>query len=210
MLFLGIIPALVLLFISLKKYDGIYKEKTMFIMFIGGIMTGVLSIVIEYATLSVGFLAVILFPVLEHLLKTIILNMKRFQNKKETPLYGLSLGLGFGSVFTPYYIIITSLHYDNTNMLYLALVASIGIIILHGATGTLIGYGVYSSKLPKYFIIAVLLYIPVPLTSAIKYSPIALIPYALIIYWYATVKIMPDILKNNKKQLKRDSNKILK
>ena len=167
MLFLGIIPALVLLYISLKKYDGMYKEKTMFIMFIGGIMAGVLSIIVEYSTLGVGFLAIILFPVLEQMFKTIILNMRRYQNKKEAVLYGLSLGLGFGSVFTPYYVIVTSLHYDDVNALYLALIASIGIIILHGATGILIGYGVYKSNLKKYFIIATLLYVPVPLISVI-------------------------------------------
>lgn len=199
MLFLGVIPALVLLYFSLKKYDGMYKEKTMFIMFIGGIVTGVLSIIMEYSTLQVGFLAIVLFPILEQMFKTVILNMRRYQNKKEAVLYGLSLGLGFGSVFTPYYIIVTSLYYDDINILYLALVASIGIIILHGATGVLIGYGVYTSKLVKYFLIATLLYLPVPLTSSIKYSSIALIPYGLVVYWYSTMKIMPKILEKRKK-----------
>ena len=202
MLFLGVIPALVLLYISLKRYDGMYKDKIMFLMFIAGLIAGVLSIVLEYATLGVGFLAIVLFPVLEQLFKTIILNLKRFQNKKETPIYGLSLGLGFGSVFTPYYIIVTSLHYDNVNALYLALAASIGIIILHGATGVLIGFGVYKSNLLKYFILAVVLYLPVLITSPIIYSSIALIPYALVVYWYSTVKVLPQIL-NDKEKRKR-------
>jgi hypothetical protein len=83
--------------------------------------------------------------------------------------------------------------------LYLALAASIGIVILHGATGVLIGYGVYKLNLLKYFILAVLIYLPVTLTSAIIYSAIALIPYALIVYWYSTMKIMPEILKEKKK-----------
>ncbi len=83
--------------------------------------------------------------------------------------------------------------------MYFALGASIGIIILHGATGVLIGFGVYKSNLLKYFILAVLLYIPVLITSPILYSAIVLIPYALIVYWYSTVKIMPQILNQNKK-----------
>jgi len=201
-LFLGIIPALVLLYLSLKKYDGLYKEKTMFIMFIGGIIAGVLSIIIEYATIQVGFFAIILFPVLEHLFKTVILNMRRFHNKKEVVLYGLSLGLGFGSVFTPYYIIITSLNYDDNISLVIALIASIGVIILHGATGVLIGYGVYSSNLIKFFIFAILLYIPVIITSSIQYSAFLIIIYGLVVYWYVTTKIMPNILIDSKKASK--------
>jgi len=199
MLFLGIIPALILLYISLKRYDGMYKEKTMFIMFIGGIIAGVLSIIVEYSTLQVGFLAIILFPILEQMFKTIILNMRRYQNKKEAVLYGLSLGLGFGSVFTPYYIITTSLYHNDFYSLLIALIASIGIIILHGATGVLIGYGVYTSNLIKFFIFATLLYMPVIITSSIKYSAFIVIPYSLIVYWYATMKIMPNILKESKK-----------
>jgi len=202
LLFLGIIPALVLLYISLKKYDGIYKEKTMFIMFIGGILVGVLSIIFEYSTLAVGFLAIILFPVLEQLFKTIILNMRRFQKKKETTLYGLSLGLGFGSVFIPYYIIITSLHFDDVNALYLAFFASIAVLILHGATGVLLGYGIFKSNLVKYFLFAVILYMPVILSSTIIYSSVALVPYSVIVYWYVTKKIMPDILVDKKKTKK--------
>jgi len=202
MLFLGIIPALFLLFISLKNYDEVYKDKIMFLMFIAGIIAGVLSIVLEYFALAVGILALVLFPVLEQLFKTVILNLRRFQNKKATPLYGLSLGLGFGSIFTPYYIIITSLNYDDVTYLYFALAASVGIIILHGATGVLIGFGVYKSDLLKYFILAVLLYVPVLITSTIIYSAIVLIPYALVVYWYSTVKILPKILSQNKKKKK--------
>ena len=201
MLFLGIIPALILLYITLKDYEGMYKDKTMFLMFIIGIITGVLAIILEYITIVVGVIALLLFPILEQMFKTIVLNMPRFHKKPETAIYGLSIGLGFGSVFTPYYVIISSLNDGNIDMLILALIASIGIILLHGATGVLIGYGVYSSKLTKYFIFSVLLYVPIPLTSAVQYSSIGIIPYGLIVYWYVTTKIMPDI-KSKKRRKK--------
>ena len=37
LLFLGIIPALIIMYISLKGYDELYKEKTVFLIFIYGI-----------------------------------------------------------------------------------------------------------------------------------------------------------------------------
>ena len=155
MLFMGIIPSLILLFISLKGYEGLYKEKYIFLFFIVGIIAGIISIIIEYLTLSIAILSILLFPILEHLIKTMILNLKRFHKKRETTIYGLSLGVGFGSVFTPYYIIITTQNQtgDISNLI-LAFLGSLGIILLHGATGVAIGYGVYSSNLIKYFIIS--------------------------------------------------------
>lgn len=204
LLFLGIIPALILLFVSLKGYDEFYKEKTMFIMFIAGIIAGVISIVIESLTSNqIPLIAVFtIYPFLEQLIKTVILNLRRFQEKKETPIYGLSLGVGFGSVFTPYLMIVTS-ETNYHNIFYLAFAASLGIIIIHGATGVLIGYGVYSSKLTKYLITAVVLTIPVPIFFIIPYAALALVPYALIIYWYSTMNIMPNIKIKSRKRTKK-------
>ena len=71
LLFIGIIPALVLLFISLKGYDGYYKDKIVFLTFIAGIIAGFISIIIEWFTAEVGIWFIILFPILEQLFKTI-------------------------------------------------------------------------------------------------------------------------------------------
>ncbi|MEA3458734.1 MAG: protease PrsW [Candidatus Thermoplasmatota archaeon] len=212
MIFLGIIPALVLLYISLKGYEGIYKEKTIFITFILGIIVGVVSIIIEYLTLAIGMLSIILFPILEQMFKTMILNLRRLQGKRETTVYGLSLGVGFGSVFIPYYIIITTL--SQTGDLYTissAFLGSLGILLLHGSTGVAVGYGVYSSKLPKYFIISILLYLPVFILYSglisIAYLPIGLLPYGIVVYWFVTSKIMPQILNRDQRR-KRDKSKV--
>jgi len=211
-IFLGIIPALVLLYISLKGYEGIYKEKTVFITFIVGILVGAVSIIIEYLTLGIGILSIILFPILEQISKTMILNIKRFQDKRETTIYGLSLGVGFGSVFIPYYIIITTP--TQTGDLYTissAFLGSLGILLLHGSTGVTLGYGVYSSKLPKYFIISILLYLPVFIFYSglinIVYLPIGLLPYGVVVYWFITSKIMSQILNQNQKR-KRDKSEV--
>ena len=46
-LFLGIIPALFLMFLCLKGYDGYYKDKSIFLTFIAGIILGVIVAVVS-------------------------------------------------------------------------------------------------------------------------------------------------------------------
>jgi len=205
-LFIGIIPALIILYIGLKGYEGHFKDKLIFLTFIVGIIIGFISAVIELFTRDIGLIIyIILFPVLEQLSKTIVLNLGRFQEKQETTIYGLSLGLGFGSVFTPAAIIIGN--FQEINIAFIAaIVGSFGIILLHAATGALIGYGVYSHKLSTYLTIAILLQIPITTVIGvtnifnISYLQISLVVYGIIIYWYATKKIMPRILKESQRR----------
>jgi hypothetical protein len=209
LLFVGIIPALVLMFISLKGYDGYYQDKIVFLTFISGIVAGFISILIEWYTVRVGIWFIILYPILEQLLKTIILNISRFHGKKETVVYGLSLGLGFGSIFTPFSIIITNVQSGNEFLIILVALGSMGIIMMHAATGIFIAYGVYSYKMRKYLMFSILGHIPVTFTIFLTsfYNigelQVTLIIYGIVLYWYATKKIMPRILTKNKKEKKK-------
>lgn len=205
-LFIGIIPALIILYIGLKGYEGHFKDKLIFLTFIVGIIIGFISAVIELLTRDVGLIIyIILFPVLEQLSKTIVLNLGRFQEKQETTIYGLSLGLGFGSVFTPAAIIMGN--FQEINVAFIAaIVGSFGIILFHAATGAIIGYGVYSHKLSTYLTLAILLQIPITTVIgvtnlfSISYLQISLVVYGIIVYWYATKKIMPRILQESQRR----------
>jgi len=211
-LFIGIIPALIILYIGLKGYEGYYKEKLIFLTFIVGIIIGFISAVIELFTRDIGLIIyIILFPVLEQLFKTIVLNLGRFQEKQETTIYGLSLGLGFGSVFTPAAIIMGN--FQEINIAFIAaIIGSFGIILFHAATGALIGYGVYSHKLSTYLTSAILLQIPITTVIGvtnifnISYLQISLVVYGIIIYWYVAKKIMPRILKESQRRKRTQKN----
>jgi hypothetical protein len=205
-LFIGIIPALLLLYISLKGYEGRFKDKLIFLTFIVGIIIGFISAVIELFTNQIGIiLYIVLFPVLEQLFKTIVLNIGRFQEKQHTTIYGLSLGLGFGSVFTPAAIIMGNFQEINPAFIA-AIIGSLGIILFHGATGLIIGYGVYVHKLPTYLTVAILLgfiittVMVVTNTLGVSYLQISIVLYGSIVYWYATKKIMPRILDESQRR----------
>jgi hypothetical protein len=205
-LFIGIIPALIILYLGLKGYEGHFKDKLIFLTFIVGIIIGFISAVIELFTRGIGLIIyIILFPILEQLSKTIVLNIGRFQEKQETTIYGLSLGLGFGSVFTPAAIIMGN--FQEINVAFIAaIIGSFGIILFHAATGAIIGYGVYSHKLSTYLTLAILLQIPITTVIgvtnlfSISYLQISLVVYGIIVYWYATKKIMPRILEESQRR----------
>lgn len=216
-LFLGIIPALIILYIVLKGYEEYYKEKTIFIMFIIGIISGVIVTIIRYLINPLPYLIVyiIIFAFFEQLFKTIVLNISRLQGKKETVIYGLALGLGFGSAFTPFLIITSTMVSSNTTFIFLIAFGSLGFIFFHAATTTYIGYGVYKFKLTKHLAIAILLQIPFNiLTDAMRiynyvYSSyltifsILIVSYGVILFYYIFKKIIPDIKKQSRKRSKK-------
>lgn len=211
LLFLGIIPALILLFIGLKGYEGYYKDKTVFLTFLAGIVFGVIAAAVRLVIRPPLFLIVylVLFAFFEQLFKTIVLNIGRFQGKKETTIYGLSLGLGFGSSFTPFLVIAAS--QISTDLTFISLVAfgSIGFIFFHSATSTYIGYGIYVRKMLKYLVIAVLIQLPFNVIADatrdyqnpyLHYFQVALVFYGAILFVYVIKKIMPLILKDEKRK----------
>ena len=207
-LFLGIIPALFLLFLGLKGFDGYYKDKIVFLSFIIGIILGVISAAMEILSLSLGILIIVLFPILEQILKLIILNVSRFQKQKSTVIYGLSLGLGFGSVFTPISIILANFETDSIIIIASVIIGSFGIILLQAGTGIILGYGVFTGKILKYFLLTIIIHIPFTawffLTGIyqIEQTQILLIFYGLVVYWYSSNKIMKNILDKTKEKLK--------
>jgi hypothetical protein len=199
-LFLGIIPALILLFISIEGYEKSLKHKNIFLAFIGGIILGFITVVIEIYTGDIPIYIIVVFPIFEELFKTIVLNIGRLQEKPETVLYGLTLGLGFGSVATSATILRGTFQAGDYLSLALVVVGSCGIILLQGATGVLIGFGVYKGKVAQYVTVAIVLHILlfaglffVQILSTTMVIVAYLFTVGLILYWYATKKIMIQI-----------------
>ena len=207
-LFLGVIPALIIMYISLKGYEGYYKDKIMFLTFIAGIIMGFIAAFVQSFTISLSIIFIIVLSFFDQLFKTIVLNLRRFQTKSETPIYGLSLGLGFGSSFTPFMIIATAaISTNNIYILTFITIGSVGIILFHGATGAYIGFGVFQGKLTRFLIISILLQLPFNLLLGlmISYSNIdtlniqiifvcLVIVYGLLSFFYVIKKVLPLII----------------
>jgi hypothetical protein len=126
--------------------------------------------------------------------------LRRLQRKKSTVIYGLSLGLGFGSVFTPISLILANFEVESLILMTSVLIGSIGLILLHAGTGILLGYGVFTGDVFKYYILSIIIHIPFTawffLTGIyrIEQTQFLLIFYGIIVYWYSSTKLMKKIL----------------
>jgi hypothetical protein len=211
-LFLGIIPALIFLYLGIKGYEGHYKEKYVFLTFVVGIVIGFISIVVRILINPFPLLIfyIIIFAFFDQLLKTMILNLRRFHNQTGTVIYGLSLGLGYGSVFTPFLLVAHAASNQSYaySLIWVA-IGSFGFILFHGAVGTIIGYGIFIKKLMRYLIYVIILQIPLNVIfdfSRLSENPysrffhIGLILYGGVIFLYVIKKILPRILNRKSRR----------
>lgn len=213
-LFIGIIPALIILYVSIKGYEKHYKDRNIFLSFVTGIIIGFISALVRLVVGAPVFLIVfaVIYALFDQLFKTIVLNIGRLHEKSETVIYGLTLGLGFGAVFTPFLIIAASNNgVSSIISIILVAIGSFGIILFHAGTGTLIGYGIFSGGIIKYLIPAILLQIPFNLLidAASLYSDeyfvflqIGSVIFGGIIFGFVATKIMPRILNGNKRRMR--------
>ncbi len=203
-LFLGIIPALIFLYIGLKKFEGYFLEKIMFIMFVIGIISGFITVIVEWITnfprdILLIFVFVVLFSFLEQIIKTAILNVGRFQNKTSTIFYGFSLGLGFGSIYPLFLIISLSQEIEVYGYISI-LVGSVGLILIHGLTGMLLGYGVYNSRIIYYYFCSTLILIVANVLMKIEYFQFSVIVFGIVVYYICKIRIMDSLSTNSNKR----------
>jgi len=160
----GITAALVIMWLSLRKYTGFYSDKTLFKSLILGFILGFIAFLVESFSYGVGILFLILFPFVEQSVKFVGINLPSYHGKRDTIIYGFVMGLGFGSIFAPLLIVVASKVLTSG---YISIISSlllgIGYILFHGSTGCLLGYGIYKGDEKwKYFIYSTALGFPLP------------------------------------------------
>jgi len=171
---IGIIPAIVLLYNLLKKYERPYVEFALFdfskvgLAFIIGLFAGVgvaigRYVFYEVVTASEYVEAVILmlmfFPVFEEMLKLIILNTKFLRRKFDTVFYGISLGISIGLMdFISYAMIMLSTTNLSANpaIIGILLLTAMNFIFINAFTGAVIAYGVSVRKIWEHLVRAVI------------------------------------------------------
>ncbi len=155
---LGIIPALLILYIVVGKYEGKFIEKNIFLLFIGGLIFGSIIYLIE----RLAYLSIIhiiynlllfsfLFSLIEQLAKFVVLNMRALYDDG-VPIYGASLGLGFSSLFSSFFIM-SDIEINFESIFLVILIFSA--ILINCSTGIFLGIGIKRAEKLKYFFIAI-------------------------------------------------------
>ena len=149
---LGLGPALVLMYLVLRKYtfpaveSPFFSDPRFFKLFVVGLFEGTVLLVI-YTFFIRDPVMIVLLAVVFEMAKLVTLNLKRFAGQSDTIFYGYGLGLGLGCAFAFGLIFYFSSQADM-EVLDWAMVLMMGLvyIFVQASTGTTIGEGVARKK----------------------------------------------------------------
>ncbi len=195
----GVGPAFLLMFYTLRRYEYPYVEKALFrndrlfLSFAVGMVFGVISaVVLNYFTINLyttAILVLFLVALFEESFKLVYLNLKLFQKEFDTVFYGSSTGLGMAATFVMAFAYQTFTSpfdpFSPVNVLVL-ITLSVAINSLHFFTGSTIGVGAASGRPWNAFFKAVASRGAFALLVAPFLAPAQVInPYALVAFLLA-------------------------
>ena len=226
---IGLTPALILLWLTLRKYDYPFVEKTLFddrkvfYLLAVGIVFGIIVAAL-YFSLSPGstdaLLLVLLIAlglaVFEEMFKFVVLNLKRLQLKFDTVFYGFSLGVGLSSTFVLYQVYLSIRVQSEMSALVwtILVIFSVAMSLIHGSTGALMGRGSAEGKPWRAFteVITIRLFVIIILAPYLgnigeDWLQVASLIGALVlsafIYNYIVKDVIPNILPESIRRHKR-------
>lgn len=214
---MGMGTALALMYWTLKDYTYPAVEKPFFddrrvfgLLAVGMVLGVVIYAVQQYFPLEEVVFALI-FAIIYEVVKLLVLNLKRFSRKIDTPFYGLTIGLGMGGTIAIGYIwgSLTALRLGEiapTPLDYVIfMVFAIQLCLLNGATGAIIGVGVTKGQPFGYLANAILVHLAYNLIMIGFFSgPASIIGYVCLVvatgitvYWYYRVhfQVLPALIK---------------
>lgn len=221
-LLLGIGPALVLLWASLRRFDRpfvdhtLFDDRRVFGALAVGMVFGVASSVINFSIFVADFAGSVLLLagiiLFEELFKLIYLNRRGYRERFDTTFYGIPLGVGIAStsvVATVTWAIGADLY--SPIVFGLVVLFSISLTLVHADTGGVVGFGASRGDLWRSFARALLIryahivfLVPFFLAAGRPASPDAVIAsvlglvtsiaFAAIVYGYVYAIVLPGTL----------------
>lgn len=177
---IAILPAMVTLWVLLKRYEDYFDDARVFISLTIGLFAGLVITALEILAFPFAgpqFIAeagegtafalfVGGYAFLESAAKTVVLGSSGYRTRKDTPYYGAALGLGLGAMSALYFISQSLERARQNDNEYTALpfvtmaMVFVGAVLVHGAAGVWIGKGAADGKLWRGLTIGALLQMP--------------------------------------------------
>lgn len=166
----GFGPSIALLYYTMSSYtfpkvkEPFFDDSKIFKFFALGIALGMIIFAFESWGRPTGetlVALVVMYAVMEELMKLVILNFPRFQRKVDTAFYGLALGLGIATTYTFASVYVSLLDLEDPGLFEMVAYSLLGLqfVLLHGSTTTMIGVGVVRRDLKGYFSEALLVHL---------------------------------------------------
>ncbi len=223
---IGIIPVFIILFYTVKNYEGYFEDRHFFFGLLTSLFLSVLAgfiHIIIFAGIPAYFglvgLAVIIIglAIFETMVKLVFVNLPRFKREYDTTFYGASFGFGFASfiVIAISYINITGELGASVEVILSLIMFGLGIIFIQGALGIYLGYGVHKQELVRYAIYAILIQMPFNFVIVVWYlfirifiqSGWELIIFATLygfgVYYYIYNNVLPEALPEDMRKHRR-------
>lgn len=175
-----ILPGMAILWYYLKRYEGMFQDAKMFFGLITGFFAGLFVAAFEFYTnfgasdfqaaagVGTAFLFFVVgYAFFETGIKSMILGLGRFRTQRDTPYYGVALGMGMGAMVAMM-IVANAFRLGEANgtpYTWLTggamVMIPVGGMLAHGATGAWVGKGSADGKLWKGWGIGTILQIPI-------------------------------------------------
>ncbi len=179
-----VIPAMAAVWYFLHRYEGMFDDGRVFFGLIAGFFGGLLVTGFEFMVFGfqesefvsiagVGgafIFFVVGYAFFESGAKTMILGLSRFRQRRDTPYYGASFGLGFGAMAALLFVSLNVRAAESRGIPYtlenplpfiLMMLVPLGNVFVHGATGVVVGKGSADGRLWRGWIQATILQMPV-------------------------------------------------
>ncbi len=233
-LVLGIAPALVLLYLSLRRFDRPYTEYTLFDdrrVFGGlavGLIFGALASLLDTSVLGltsgfvISLVALFALYAVDELFKLISLNRKGYSGRFDTTFYGVAVGVGMAAtivVGSVIWIALPQLQADQGMDLVVdllgLLVFSVSLSLVHADTGALIGFGAARGDMWPVFLRALAIrfahgalllpfFLGAPRVWGLLSTATSL-AFAGILYHYVYTQILPGTLPDDiRREMRRE------
>jgi hypothetical protein len=174
---LTLAPAMGLIYYVLRRYEGYFEQNRLFFALTAGLFAGILVKFLETAFFPFDNPAILQgggppftfdtlayslayttfgFAMLAGLAMVAVLGFRKFRTRKDTPYYGVSLGLAFGAMHTmPLFarsvqsLVEPSLRTDAAGLVgnTLVLAFATGLVMAHGAAAVWVGRGSAAGRL---------------------------------------------------------------
>jgi len=138
------IAGLLLMLVTLRRFEGFFKENTLFLLFIAGMMLGFASTVLERVLFGMESMGLIIYmagsAILAEGFKGVAINLARFRFKRAATFFGFGLGIGFGTTaaIAPFFQF-ANLSYPRA--IILPITIAVVYMLLNSATGLVLGAG---------------------------------------------------------------------
>lgn len=222
---LGIVPGLVILWASLRRFDRphvkhtLFDDRRVFGSLAVGLVFGTIASLLARSIPrpSVGWVALVLAStfVFEESFKLIWLNRRSYRGRFDTTFYGVPLGVGAAAsgVVATAWVSRASLYVPET--FALLVLYSIGLGLINADTGALIGFGASHGTMWGHFLRAVFVRLaygaflfPFILEVEGVFAALSVgtaAGFGLLIYYYVYERILPGTLPEEiRRELRRE------